>query len=257
MEKELMFNFKADISKLHIPDKLNNPFRSFIPKIVSIAATEFQEYITHESQKWEHDFRTQKGKMFGVLVVQNQDSSYSYLGAISGKLLGDIQCDKFVPSILDDAEDDFFNKGMRELTEMGREIKKSTDTTITIEQIERRKLKSNALQRRLFENYRFSNISGMRKNVIEIFASSTQGNPPSASGECAAPKLLNYAFNHGLRPIAIAEFWWGNPPKNKDRVHKAFYAACKSRCRPILEYMLDDAQLFNRANEHVKGKTLE
>ena len=249
MPEQRIFNFHTDISKINIPDKLNNPFGGTIPEIVKIATAEFQEYIASESHKWDHDFTIQKGKMFGVLVVRKADSGYAYIGTTSGKLLGNTQCEKFVPSVLNDSEDDFFNKGMTELTEMGEIINSSQSQSTIREQTKKRKQKSLALQQRLFENYLFSNISGAHKNVIEIFKNSSQGNPPSAAGECAAPKLLQFALTHDLIPIAIAEFWWGITPKNKDRVHKGFYPACKNRCRPILEFMLDDTTLYNQAEE--------
>lgn len=249
MDKQHIFNFKTDISRINIPEKLNNPFGLYISEIVSIAAKEFQEFITSESHRWEHDFRIQKGKMFGILVVQKEDNTYGYLGTISGKLPGNTTCNKFIPSTFDDSTDDFFiNKGMKELTEIGNRIKKANNQSEIIELTENRKLKSFALQQRLFENYQFVNLSGMEKNVLQIFKSSSHGNPPSAAGECAAPKLLQYAFKHQLRPIALAEFWWGNPTKNKEREHKTFYPACKNKCRPILEYMLDDTELFKQAN---------
>ena len=117
--------------------------------------------------------------------------------------------------------------------------------------------KSFALQQRLFENYRILNLLGKEKNVLQIFKSSSQGNPPSAAGECTAPKLLQYAFKHQLKPIALAEFWWGNLLTNKEREHQVFYPACKNKCRPILEYMLNDTQLFNQANaDCVTQKTI-
>ena len=249
MDKQHIFNFKTDISRINIPEKLNNPFGLYIPEIVSIAAKEFQEFITSESQSWEHDFRIQKGKMFGILVVQKEDNSYAYLGTNSGKLPGNATCNKFVPSVFDDSTDDFFiNKGMKELTEIGNKIKKANCQSEIIELTENRKLKSFALQQRLFENYQFSNLLGMEKDVLQIFKSSSHGNPPAAAGECAAPKLLQYAFKHQLRPIALAEFWWGYSTKNKEREHKKFYPACKNKCRPILEYMLDDTELFKQVS---------
>jgi tRNA pseudouridine32 synthase/23S rRNA pseudouridine746 synthase len=84
---------------------------------------------------------------------------------------------------------------------------------------------------------------------LEIFKKSTQGNPPAAAGECAAPKLLQYTFENQLKPIALAEFWWGNHPNNKEKEHKAFYPACKNRCRPILEFMLNDEELYAQRSE--------
>jgi tRNA pseudouridine32 synthase / 23S rRNA pseudouridine746 synthase len=248
MTKQLIFNFKTDISKV-IPAKLNNPFGSVIPEIVRIATQEFQEFIMSTSQNWEYDFSVQKGKMFGVLVVQNEDNSYSYIGTVSGKLSRNTTSDYFIPSVFDDSTDDFFiNKGMTELTEMSSLIIHTEDLSKISELTEKRKQKSLALQQRIFEHTQFLNMLGIEKNVLEIFKSSSHGNPPSAAGECAAPKLLQYAFKQRLKPIALAEFWWGNSPKNKEREHKSFYPACKHKCRPILEFMLNDMELFNQAN---------
>ncbi len=249
MDKQHIFNFKTDISGINIPAKLNNPFGLCIPEIARIAAKEFQDFIRSESQGWKHDFLIQKGKMFGILVVQKEDNTYSYLGTVSGKLQGNTICEKFVPSTFDDSIDDFFiNRGMTELTEIGNQIKKANNPSEIIELTEKRKQKSFALQQRLFENYQFLNFSGVEKNVLQIFESSSHGNPPAAAGECAAPKLLQYAFKNRLKPIALAEFWWGNPIKTQEREHNLFYPACKNKCRPILEYMLGDTELFNQAS---------
>ncbi|MFT6857330.1 MAG: tRNA pseudouridine32 synthase/23S rRNA pseudouridine746 synthase [Cyclobacteriaceae bacterium] len=247
--KQLIFNFKADISKVNIFENLNNPFGSFIPEIARVAAEEFQQFIASEYQDWKHGFGLQKGKMFGILVVRKSDQSYGYLGTVSGKIPSNAASSRFVPSTFDDAVDDFFiNRGMTELTEIGSSISKSdNDAEITLMK-EKRKQKSLAIQQQLFENYRFLNLLGVEKNVLEIFQQSSHGNPPSAAGECTAPKLLHYAFKHHLKPIALAEFWWGNPAKNKERAHKIFYPACKNKCRPILEYMLNDTALYNQAN---------
>lgn len=95
---------------------------------------------------------------------------------------------------------------------------------------EERRLKSGALQQKLFAEYSFLNQFGERKSIGEIF----NNNPPAGAGECAAPKLLHYAFEHNLKPIAMAEFWWGQSPKSEIRKHKQFYPACKSKCEPIL-----------------------
>ena len=247
MDKQTIFNFKTDISKVNIPSQLNNPFGIFVPEIARIAAEEFQEFIAAESKNWNHNFSVQKGKMFGVLVVQKMDNSYCYLGTVSGKLLENTKCDHFVPSIFDDSTDDFFiNKGMTKLTEIGIQIKNAQDSSEINLLKEKRKQKSVALQQRLFEHYHFFNLSHKEKNLLEIFKTAALGNPPSAAGECAAPKLLNYAIKHQLKPIAIAEFWWGKI--NKEKQHTAFYPACKDRCKPILEYMLEDTNLFEGRN---------
>lgn len=190
--------------------------------------------------------------MFGVLVVQKKDNSYGYLGTVSGKLGGNAKCDQFIPSIFDDTVDDFFiHKGMTELTEIGNQIKNSNDIAEISLLKEKRKQQSIGLQQQLFENYHFLNLSGKQKNLLEIFKTSDHGNPPSAAGECAAPKLLQYAITHQLKPIALTEFWWGNSIANKEKEHAVFYPACKNRCRPILEYMLEDAELFNEREAKV------
>src|SRR5690606_19855660 len=62
--------------------------------------------------------------------------------------------------------------------------------------------------------------------------------PPAGAGECAAPKLLQYAYQNQLKPLALAEFWWGAPPKSQVRKHKEFYPSCRSKCEPILGHML-------------------
>lgn len=101
---------------------------------------------------------------------------------------------------------------------------------------EQRKQKSAGLQRQLFTEYSFLNQYQESKNLDEIF----NGNPPAGSGECAAPKLLHYAFQHQLTPIAMAEFWWGQSPKSEVRKHQQFYPACTGKCEPILKHMLQD-----------------
>jgi tRNA pseudouridine32 synthase/23S rRNA pseudouridine746 synthase len=248
MDNSLIFNFKTDVSHVNIPKKLNNPFQLNLPEIVSLAAKEFQEFITTESQRWKYDFSTQKGKMFGVLVIQKADNSYAYLGTMSGNLPGNRTSHQFITSVFDDATDDFFiNRGMTELTVIGTKIKASNNQAEIDELTEIRRQKSFALQQRLFENYQFSNLLvGVTQNVLQIFENSSQGKPPAGTGECVAPKLLQYAFNNQLKPIAIAEFWWGNTTKSLEREHKGFYPACKNKCRPILEFMLNDKELFGQ-----------
>ncbi len=244
MDKKLIFDFKTNISAVRIPLEMNNPFGSFIPEIAKIAAAEFQEFITEESKQWTHDILLEKGKMFGILVVQMKDESYKFLGTISGKMLKNDKCAQFIPSVFDDSVDDFFiDKGMAALGIMGSEIKNTTDAKEIILLKKIRKNKSIALQQRLFEHYHFLNLSGQKKNLLDIFKLAARGNPPAAAGECAAPKLIQYAIQNQLKPIALAEFWWGATIKDKTREHKVFYPACNNRCRPILGYMLENMSL--------------
>jgi tRNA pseudouridine32 synthase/23S rRNA pseudouridine746 synthase len=102
-----------------------------------------------------------------------------------------------------------------------------------------RKERSAALQARLFNEYTFLNKAGRRKSLHDIFSTTVFGKPPSAAGECATPKLLQFAFANGYKPLAMAEFWWGAAPKSEIRKHKQFYPACTGKCKPILEHMLE------------------
>jgi tRNA pseudouridine32 synthase/23S rRNA pseudouridine746 synthase len=104
---------------------------------------------------------------------------------------------------------------------------------------ESRSLKSAKLQQQLFDNYSFLNQYKKSKSLGEIF----ENNPPAGAGECAAPKLLHYAFQNDLKPIAMAEFWWGQSPKSEIRKHKQFYPACTGKCEPILKHMLLDIEM--------------
>jgi len=106
-----------------------------------------------------------------------------------------------------------------------------------------RSKKSAALQQEIFENYTFLNQAGNKKSLLEIFKNTIYLFPPAAAGECAAPKLLQYAFLNQLKPICMAEFWWGTSPNSEVRLHKQFYSACKSKCEPILKHMLDGIEM--------------
>jgi tRNA pseudouridine32 synthase / 23S rRNA pseudouridine746 synthase len=108
-----------------------------------------------------------------------------------------------------------------------------------------RKIRSAALQRRLFDQYRFLNASGEARSVLDIFAATKQLIPPAGAGECAAPKLLQYAYKNKLKPICMAEFWWGASPASEVRKHKNYYPACKSKCEPILAHMLQGLSVDN------------
>ena len=123
-----------------------------------------------------------------------------------------------------------------------------------------RKEKSNYLQETLFSKYAFLNQQKELKNLLDIFDNPIV-NPPAGSGECAAPKLLQYAFANDLKPITLAEFWWGISPKSAIRKHKNYYPACQSRCKPILTHMLkgiamDDNLLLENLSEKQELKIL-
>ena len=101
-----------------------------------------------------------------------------------------------------------------------------------------RKSRSAALQLKLFKQFRMRNALGEVKDLCELFAPTSQRIPPAGAGECAAPKLLQYAYRKGLEPLAMAEFWWGDSPVAEIRRHGHFYPACQGKCAPILAFML-------------------
>ncbi|WNW02431.1 RluA family pseudouridine synthase [Tenacibaculum sp. HL-MS23] len=108
---------------------------------------------------------------------------------------------------------------------------------------EKRKTKSTALQVYISKQYQFLNSKKEVKNLGELFTNVSIQNIPAGTGECAAPKLLQYAFLHDLKPIAMAEFWWGKPPNKEVRKHQQFYPACQGKCKPILTHMLDGIEM--------------
>lgn len=103
---------------------------------------------------------------------------------------------------------------------------------------EERKTRSNDLQQRIFAKYAFLDARGNRRDLSDIFAETVLLTPPAGAGECAAPKLLQYAYERGYHPVAMAEFWWGQSPKGALRSHGRYYPACRGKCEPILGHML-------------------
>ena len=101
-----------------------------------------------------------------------------------------------------------------------------------------RKTRSADLQLRLFRQFRLLNYRGEVKDLCEIFADTVQRIPPAGAGECAAPKLLQYAYLHGWKPLAMAEFWWGAPSQTEVRQQGCYYPSCTGKCGPILRHML-------------------
>lgn len=213
---------------------------------------QLQAFIEQNQFAWLHNLGLDtekngaaKGKMFGVLVVKNKEGKLGYLCTFSGKMADEPHPELFVPSLFDIATDNnFITRGMQAITAAGLKIKALEAETgnVDSQQIaalkEERKIKSGLLQQQLFESYNFLNAKGELKNVCAVFENTPNKIPPSGAGECAAPKLLHYAFAQGMQPLAIAEFWWGKPSNSGDKQHGQFYPPCTDKCKPILEYML-------------------
>nr|WP_255742364.1 RluA family pseudouridine synthase [Belliella calami] len=155
----------------------------------------------------------------------------------------------------------FFNLFVKEWDERLQGLKRNL--IVFEDQLEKlkmeRKERSNALQQQLFDNYKFLNAEKEWKSLREIFSLDLNIPIPAGSGECAAPKLLHYAFLHDLKPIAMAEFWWGQSPKSEIRKHGEFYPACKSKCEPILGHMLKGLEVEENPflKNPAEGKALE
>ncbi len=113
-----------------------------------------------------------------------------------------------------------------------------------------RKQRSAALQEWLFTNFKVLNARGESKDLLSIFKEHRGVLPPAGSGECAAPKLLQYAYKHGCTPVAMAEFWVGDSPQGEVRRDSCFYGSCKSKCEPILSFMLQGLDVEENALEH-------
>lgn len=108
----------------------------------------------------------------------------------------------------------------------------------------RRRRLSEELQRELFRHFEVVDARGCRCDLLTLFGRAVDALPPAGAGECAAPKLLQYAFDNGYEPLAVAEFWYGRSPSGEVRRHGSFYTACRGKCKPILEYMLRGVPLL-------------
>ena len=127
-----------------------------------------------------------------------------------------------------------------------RKIEEKTETELIYEKMKEeirkvklsRKKRSDNLQRWLFSQFNMLNDKGECKNLIDIFQDTAAKTPPAGSGECCEPKLLQYAYSLGYKPLQMAMFWWGESPKEEIRHHLHFYPACNGKCKPILQWML-------------------
>ncbi|WP_203257939.1 RluA family pseudouridine synthase [Hyunsoonleella ulvae] len=340
---------KLKASALEMPKQFTFPFYYEPHQLSVLAAKDLQEYL--EKQKdFKHNFGLdpaikglQIGKMFGVMVVQNQKEELGYLAAFSGKLAESNYHKGFVPTVFDTLDENgFYKQGEAKLNRLNAEIEtletsevlsgtkqnleaemlnfktklkalklenkhkknerkqqretakhelSETDYQIldnelrkqsifyhfrlkdlktegerNIEMLktklyqlqqpittlkEKRSALSASLQRQLHQNYRFLNAEGNIKDLLDIF-DDAQVPPPAGSGECAAPKLFQYAYENKLKPIAMAEFWWGASPKSLVRKHKQFYPSCRSKCEPILGHMMQGLTVEDNPIETVK-----
>lgn len=336
-KKDVQFTrFERSIEGISLPERFTYPFFYEPHPLCLMAAEQLQAHLENQSD-WQHDFGIDHwvdgvnvGKMFGVLLVQNEAGKVGFLSAFSGKLADEHNWPGFVPPVVDYLKvDSHYRKGEKAIEEVNKELyellksppylkaksdweqaqlhakeeleesksiqkqakqkrKKQREENrqqLSAEEFEmldaelksesmqmhyqskdlvrkwkselaekeavfllwenkakalkkKRKSMSNDLQQWIFDQYQFLNIEGNTKGLSSIFAETAFKIPPSGAGECALPKLLQYAFQHRLKPLAMAEFWWGQSPKSEVRKHGYFYPSCKGKCEPILSHML-------------------
>ena len=233
----------TDIPK---PERFTYPFCYEPHPLCQLAAKEVQAYIaSHGVIREDAD----NGKMFGVLIVESPGVSPSqqgesegvfFLAAYSGLLAGRNDWDYFVPPVFDAQQPDGYFKTKE------REISLTSHSSPLIT-----KKMSQDLQLWLFHQYQLLNARGESKDLVDIWQSYYSRPklqrkfplPPGGTGDCCAPKLLQYAYQQGLRPVCMAEFWWGQPTKEELRRHLNYYPACRGKCKPILTWMLQGLEV--------------
>ncbi|MBL4657398.1 MAG: pseudouridylate synthase [Flavobacteriales bacterium] len=244
--------FQESAEGIELPRQFNNPFDYDPHPLCILAANQLQHHLSTQKE-WEHNFGLDDemegdiiGKMFGVMVVRNEQGEIGYLSAFSGTLASVNHHSGFVPPVYDGpAEDGFLNDGMAALGQITTDMKalEKTDTVAIDALKEKRKAEANVLTERLFEQYHFLNKAGEEKSLLAIFRDELKREPPGGAGECAAPKLLHFAFQYNLQPLAMAEFFWGQSRGSDYWQHKQFYPACEEKCKPILGYMLEGLEV--------------
>ncbi|MBQ0025586.1 MAG: RluA family pseudouridine synthase [Bacteroidales bacterium] len=156
------------------------------------------------------------GKMLGVLMVQDTSTGrISFLHGFSGLAGGKSIVEGFVPPIFDTAAADIDSSSADE---------------------------SRHLQNWLFSKYIVHNYRGESRSILEIFADWGLV-PPGGTGDCAAPKMMEYAYRNGLKPLAMGEFWYGKSPEKEVRRQGCFYPSCTGKCGPLLRYMMQGLEV--------------
>lgn len=214
-----------------VPDDFVGPERDGMPHpIAAVAARALIAELPASGAAFEV---AGGGKMFGVLVVEGDRGELGFLRAFSGMLGRRWIVPGFVPPLFDvDELDAFWPAGEAELDAMTRVIAE-LEGDARRSMIERRRARSRELWARIHASYRIADRRGRVRTLAELFAPSL---PPSGAGDCVAPKLLGAAHRAGLRPVALAELWWGL--RVGDRTHGSFHAPCDAKCGPILAHML-------------------
>ena len=223
-----MMKFHPLHTDIECPARFTYPFCYEPHPLCLLAAQEVQQELGRMTLT--------EGKMFGVLVVADGDDRLGFVAAYSGLLEGRNDWPYFVPPVYDaQLPDGHFKQEERLISAMRDDSQK-----------EERRQRSQQLQLWLFDQYRFLNARGERRWLVDVWQDYHCSErirrkyplPPGGTGDCCAPKLLQYAYQEGLKPLCMAEFWWGSSPKTEVRQHGQFYPACRGKCKPVLTWML-------------------
>ena len=236
----------TDIPK---PERFTYPFCYEPHPLCQLAAKEVQAEIAR--------INPQEGKMFGVLVVEMDDGrcktedgrcktedgrckTLGFLAAYSGLLEGRNDWPYFVPPVYDAQQPDGYFKQQEKIISLTSHFSPLIS-----------KQMSQNLQEWLFHQYQLLNARGEVKDLVDIWQDYYDKPklrkkfpmPPGGTGDCCAPKLLQYAYQHGLKPVCMAEFWWGPSTNTELRQHLNYYPACRGKCKPILTWMLQGLEV--------------
>lgn len=188
-------------------------------------------------------FGPARGQMFGVLECENEQGERSVLRAFSCQYNGMWLVPGWVPPIFDvGAYDEIMIPGDRRIKELGKEIESGLHSGDDLKILmQKRRVLSRSIMKELHGLYRLANFRGDSQPMTDFFRH-TNG-PPTGAGDCCAPKLLHQAIKNNLRPLGLAEFYWGQENRSASREHGRFYGACSDKCQPILGFMLCGAEL--------------
>jgi len=201
-------------------------------------ALDFHQALDFEGEKListDYLFGKARGQMFGILVCEDKEGNEVTLKAFSGQYDGAWLIPGWVGPVADPSS---FDQIVRESNTLLHELTdritwgKSVDSPMLVQQ---RKALSQSVLLELYSLYKFRCIDGRTKTFSDIFGSKL---PPTGTGDCCAPKLLNWAFSHDLQPLSMAEFYYGLSNRSGSREHKAFYGPCDDKCQPLLKHML-------------------
>jgi hypothetical protein len=179
-----------------------------------------------------------RGKMFGVLVCRTLEGNTKTIKAFSGQYDGQWELPGWAPPLFNVQNFKSLNDPVeKKIKSLGREAaEKSSDTASRDNILIQRKQLSRQLMKDIHALYQLHNFKGEQCSLFDLFP---QGQGiPTGTGDCCAPKLLNYAALHNLKPLGLAEFYWGKTNRSASRHEGQFYLACEDKCGPILGFLL-------------------